>query len=70
VSDLIKRFVEPGALPPGVLTDFDAVKNILRIDKQFYDHATSREQTMLWRAKGTIVLDHPTPSARALKPKF
>ena len=54
---LIKRFVEPGVLPAGVMSDYDEAKNILRIDRQMYNLASERQQRHIWRTLATTTYD-------------
>lgn len=54
---LLKRFVASSELPPGTVADFDTVKNLLRIDKEFYDNADERTKAKLWRTKANIVVN-------------
>lgn len=52
----LKRFVDPGVLPSGVVAEFDKNKNLLRIDKAFYDAAPDKIQRQLWRCETTLAL--------------
>lgn len=55
---LIKRFVDRGDLPPGQVSDFDPVKNILRISRQFYDNCRPALQRELWRTIGSMAFEY------------
>lgn len=48
-TERLKRFVPPGALPPGVAAMVDDDRNILMIDKEIYDGTNERIQRRLWR---------------------
>jgi hypothetical protein len=55
--DLLKRFVEPEAMPLGAAAHLDKERNILFINRPLYNALGKREQTQLWRCTGTIVME-------------
>lgn len=55
---LLKRFVPSEQLPPGCVADFDVAKQLLRIDKEFYEHASPEVQRKLWRTQHNIVIEY------------
>ena len=56
MTDLIKRFVPANELQPGVLALMDRKRNILFINRDFYNRANDRERRELWRCKTSVEL--------------
>lgn len=53
----IIRFVEPGKLLPKQATSFDAVKNIMLVDRWVYDHVNEHFQTGMLFADNDTYLE-------------
>lgn len=62
---VIIRMVEPGVLFPGNACEWDAGKNLLRIDKEIYDGSDARGRMTLWRARDTLTIFLPAATKKA-----